>query len=66
MKSGTHGKEKENSPDNRIHSADQKEILASLATCRKEGSIISNDISPVSEAGDLVVSFLDFDGVGGT
>jgi hypothetical protein len=66
MKSGTCGKEKEKSPDNSIHSTYQEETPASLATCRKEGPTISNDISPVSEAGDLVDNFLDFDGAGGT
>jgi hypothetical protein len=66
VKSGTHGKEKEKSPDNSVHSTDQDETPASVATCRKEGTAITNDISPISEAGDLVDSFLDFDGAGGT
>jgi hypothetical protein len=66
VKSGIRGKEKEKSPDNSVHSTDQEEIPASLATCRKEGPTISNDISPIFEAGDLVDNFLDFDGTGGT
>ena len=64
MKSDICGKEKEKSSDNSVHSVDQEEILASLATCKKEGPTISNDISPISEVGDLVDSFLDFDGTG--
>jgi hypothetical protein len=60
------GKEKEKSLDNTVRSADQEETPTSLATCRKEGPTIYNDISPVSEARDLVDSFLDFSGTSGT
>ena len=66
LKSGTRRKEKEISKDNNIHSADQDETPASVATCTKEGTANTNEISPVSEAGNLVDSFLDLDGIGGT
>ena len=66
VKSDTREKEKEKSLDNSVHFADQDETPASVATCRKEGTAITNDISPVSEVGDLVDSFLDFDGVSGS
>ena len=60
------GKDKENRVDNTIHSADEDEARASVAISTKEGTAINTEISPVCEGGDLVDSFLDFDGIVGT
>lgn len=66
QKSGTRGKDKENSVDNSIHSADEAEAPASVIPSTKERTAITTEVSPAYEGGDLVDSFLDFDGVGGT